>query len=102
MLDRLQAVVKEHQHDNDLNFIKACHGVLTEIYPCLHLRWVHIYGKRWAYIYGNSGDLGQSSLRIQLSQDYGICIDNAKLVEPVELDQAMAIIKEHYNGKVMV
>ncbi len=102
MLNHLQAVVDEHQHDEDLDFIKACHEVLVELYPGLRLRWVHIYGKRWAYIYGNSGDLTQSSLKIQLSQNYGICIDNTKLVEPPEFDQAVAIIKEHFNGKVMV
>ncbi len=102
MLDRLQVMVKEHQHDKDLDFIKACHEVLTENYPSLHLCWVHIYEKRWAYIYGNSGDSGQSLPRIQLSRNYGICVVNAELVEPVELDQTVAIIKEHYNGKVMV
>ncbi len=102
MLNHLQAVVDKHKHYDDLDFIKVCHDVLVELYPGLRLRWVHIYGKRWAYIYGNSDDLNRSSLRITLSRNYGICIDNAELVDPLELDQAVAIIKEHFNGKVMV
>jgi len=101
-LNRLRAVVEERQRDEDLDFIKACHEVLAELYPSLHLRWVRIYGKRWAYIYGNWEYLDQGSLRIQLSQDYGICIDNAELVAPLELDQLAAIIKEHFNAKVVV
>lgn len=102
MLERLQAMVKDHKLDEDLDFIQACHQTLKEIYPDLHLRWVRIYGKRWAYIYGNAAELSQNTLRIQLSRDYGICIDNADLVEPVELDQAVAIIKEHFNENALV
>jgi len=102
LLDRLREVVDKHHYDEDQDFIRACHEVLVELYPGLHLRWVRIYGKRWAYIYGNPGDIDQSPRRIQLSPDYGVCIDHAELVDHLELNQLIAIIKEHFNEQVVV
>lgn len=95
MLDRLRTFVSEHDQDEDIEFIKACHQAIMELYPGLNLRWVHIYGKRWAHLYGNSGEPGSHSpLKIKLNENYGICIDNSELIPPQDLVQITAIISE--------
>lgn len=103
MLDRLKEAVATHCQDDDLHFIKVCHEVLMEMYPGLQLRWVHIYGQRWAYIYGEPNEISSHPpCKIRLSQNYGLCIDNNEMLSSSELESFTAIIKEHFHDKIMV
>lgn len=90
---------KHYQSCGDI--IIACHQALKELYPELIVRWARIYGYRWAFMHGQAaGDIGRATVKVQLNQDYGLCIDNAGIIAPGELDTIIGTLKKEYfvNG----
>lgn len=86
-----------------MEFIRECQDDLVRAYPELKIRWARIYGKRWAYLYGNSSDVScQAPLKIEINQDYGLCIDNNGIISVEELDKVVATIKERFSHVDMV
>jgi hypothetical protein len=83
-------------------FIEVFHRALVEQYPGLQVRWVRIYGKRWAHLYGDAGDISCHPFKMQLNQDYGICIDNLELISHQKLEEIIATLKEHFTDEIMV
>jgi hypothetical protein len=82
-------------HTDDF-MIKFHHALLKE-YPGLQMRWARIHGKRWAHLYGESAVLALQPLRIQLSQNYGIILDNPELIPKDNLDELIAVLKEYFR-----
>lgn len=77
------------------DIIRSCHQALHELYPGLKVRWARIYGRRWAFIYGQAADdISSSTLKIQLNKEYGLCIDNVRTVTPPELDAIKTTLRE--------
>jgi len=82
--------------DDKQSFITASHQALLEQYPGLQVRWVRIYGKRWAHLYGDSSGISCHALKMQLNQDYGIFIDNPELIPYGNLEEIIATLKEYF------
>jgi len=77
--------------------IETCHQTLLKQYPGLQVRWVRIYGKRWAHLYGDMEGISHQSLKMQLNPSYGICIDNPELIPSGDLDGIINRLKERLN-----
>jgi len=75
----------------------ACHQRLLEQYPDLHLRWVRIHGKRWAHLYGDTGRISWQPLKLQINNDYGICIDNPQLIPESDRQKLFASLEECFK-----
>jgi hypothetical protein len=75
-----------------------CQEELIRAYPDLKLRWVRIYGKRWAYLYGNFDNEGAlAPLKIQLNHDYGLCLDNSEVIPETDLVNILKLLKERFS-----
>ncbi|MBC7075250.1 MAG: hypothetical protein H5T98_04115 [Syntrophomonadaceae bacterium] len=72
----------------------ACNQVFMELYPELKVRWARIYGPRWAYLCGGSEEISIAFKKIRLNDRYGICIDNAHILSPGELEEIIDSLKE--------
>lgn len=84
MTNALLNLIDEYRQDHVL--IKACQIAVQQVYPQLLLRWSRIYGSRWAYLAGSSAaTICLNPIRIRLSPEYGVCIDNADVISPAEL-----------------
>lgn len=79
------------------DFIMKFHDALHKQYPGIQIRWMRIYGKRWAHMYGDGTVIALQPLKIQLNQDYGICIDNPELIPSENLDELIAVLKEYFK-----
>jgi len=82
---------------NKQEFIRLFHEALLAQYPGLQLRWVSIYGKRWSHLYGDSDIVALQPLKVQLNNDYGICIDNPEIIPHRNLEEIIAILKEFFS-----
>jgi hypothetical protein len=80
----------------------AFHVALLEQYPGLQMRWVRIYGKRWAHLYGDTEGMSCHPLKMQLNQGYGIYIDNPELIPHGNLEEIIATLKECFTDEIMV
>ncbi|MGS0763582.1 hypothetical protein [Syntrophomonas curvata] len=96
-MDSLSSLINKHyRYSNDI--ILSCHQALHELYPELNVRWARIYGRRWAFIHGRAADaISFSTLKVQLSTNYGLCIDNANTITPPELDAIRTTLREYFR-----
>lgn len=98
-MNNLNSLIVKHYH-NSKDIILSCHQALKEQYPELIVRWARIYGHRWAFIHGQATDnISRATIKIQLSSEYGLCIDNAKIITPAELDKIQGILKEYFSNE---
>lgn len=87
---------KYYQYSSDI--ILSCHQALKELYPELIVRWARIYGHRWAFMHGSAADdISLSTLKVQLNNEYGLCIDNAPIITLAELDTIRTTLKEYFD-----
>lgn len=77
---------------------KACSKAILDSCPGLKLRWAKIYGSRWSYLFGNSGEVSLNTKRIRLNDRYGIYIDNFEILNLKELEELTASLKECFKG----
>jgi hypothetical protein len=97
-MNNLSSLIFQH-YQNNSDIILSCHQTLKEVYPALIIRWARIYGRRWAYIYGSAtGDINLATVKVKLNKHYGLCIDNANLISPDELDEIKSTLKELFNN----
>jgi|GEM_PF-1725180 len=82
---------------NKQEFIRLFHDALLAHYPGLRLRWVNIYGKRWSHLYGDYDIVAIRPLKVQLNNNYGICIDNPEIIGRRNLEEIIAILKEFFR-----
>jgi len=86
-----------------MDVIKECHDELIKVYPDLQVRWVRIYGKRWAHLWGSSSELcSHTPLKIKINQDYGLCIDNSELIPAADLEKVVNEIRERFKQAELV
>lgn len=83
--------------DSKQKLIETCHQTLIKHYPGLQVRWVRIYGKRWAHLYGDTEGISYQSLKIRLNPFYGICIDNPELIPLSDFDGIINCLKERFD-----
>lgn len=94
MPKNLLTLIQGYLHEGYEN-LAACQKAMQELYPNLLLRWSHIYGNRWAHISGDTTDtVCLNPVRIKISQDYGICIDNVEIVNTSQLEDIVKDLKE--------
>lgn len=79
------------------DLIDECQQIINAIYPALKVRWAKIYGKRWAFIQGNQGELSLYSERYQLSPSIGIILDNPDIISLEDKAKLLASLKECFN-----
>lgn len=92
-MNRLLILINQYRSQGD-NLIEACHEALRELFPELSFRWARVYGRRWAYLYGDACETGLYSTHIQLNPKYGICIENADRVTTSLLEETVITLKE--------
>lgn len=86
-----------------MDIIRECQNNMALRYPDLKMRWVRIYGKRWAHLYGDSSELSACSpLKIEIEPNFGLCIDNSEIVPAEELETMLETIKERFSHVDMV
>ncbi len=87
--------IEKYRQDHDL--VEACQLAMHQIHPRLLVRWSRIYGSRWAYLGGGSAEtICLNPVRIKISPEYGICIDNVDLISSAELAEISAGLKESF------
>jgi len=83
-------------------FIQELHQALLREYPALQLRWVRIFGPRWAHLYGEAAEASCQAIKIRLNKSYGVCIDNPEYIPGPSLDTLIAQLKERFNDEDLV
>ncbi len=79
------------------DIIVSCHQALQQLYPELMMRWARIYGYRWSFIHGTIIDnISTSLVKLRLNNDYGLCIDNANIITPEQLNEIKNTLKEYF------
>jgi hypothetical protein len=73
--------------------IASCHKILKERYPQLRFRWCEIHGPRWAHIYGEANELCCDMVRVQLTPELGLCIENASPLPPADVARMVDLLK---------
>lgn len=79
--------------------IRQCHCICQEAYPGLALRWARIYGRRWAFVCGEGQAPAYNSIKVELNQDLGICVDNPGVVSLTELEKLINLLREVFAGE---
>lgn len=93
MNKNLCALINEYIEKNEP--LIACQMAMQQLYPQLKLRWLRIYGSRWAYLSGNSDDyLPLNPTRIRINNEYGLCIDNPDVITVAEIEDIKQSLKE--------
>lgn len=87
-----------HVNGTGEELAKAYSKAILDSYPGLKLRWAKIYGNRWSFLFGNSGEVSLNSKRIRLNDRYGIYIDNLEILNLEELEELTAALKECFEG----
>ncbi len=91
-MGELDTLIKDYSGQGD-NWMTACHKALLKTYPEIRVRWARIYGRRWSHILGDAEAESVSTLRVQLNDNYGICIDNGYLLSSREWEAIIETIK---------
>lgn len=92
MTNALLNLVEKYRQDHAL--LESCQLAVQQVYPELLLRWSRIYGRRWAYLSGNSAEtICLNPTRIKVSPEYGICIDNVEVLSPFELENMIKTLE---------
>jgi hypothetical protein len=95
-MNNLKHLIEKHYQNNG-DIICSCHDALKELYPQLIVRWARIYGYRWAFIHGTITDnISTGVVKLRLNDSYGLCIDNAGIITPDELDRMINTLKEYF------
>lgn len=95
-MNNLNFLIERHYQSNG-DIIHSCHQALKELYPELIMRWARIYGYRWAFIHGTVTDnISTSLVKLRLNDNYGLCIDNASIIAPDELNSIKNTLKEYF------
>ncbi|NLX01158.1 MAG: hypothetical protein GXY40_01305 [Syntrophomonadaceae bacterium] len=95
-MNNLNSLIERHYKNNG-DIIHSCHEALKELYPELIIRWARIYGYRWAFIYGTiTPEISTTLVKVRLSDIYGLCIDNAGVISPDELNIIINTLKEYF------
>jgi hypothetical protein len=88
---------KHYQHNSDI--IISCHQALQELYPGLIVRWARIYGHRWAFIHGSaSTDINAVTLKVRLNDEYGLCVDNVRVIPSSQMDEIITTLRSLFNN----
>ena len=95
-MNNLKHLIEKHYQNNG-DIICSCHDALKELYPQLIVRWARIYGYRWAFIHGTITDnISTGVVKLRLNDNYGLCIDNAGIINPDELNEIRNTLKEYF------
>ncbi len=95
MYNNIEMYLKKYP-EGEHREVFAFHDYIIDRYPGLLVRWVKIYGKRWAYLHGNSTETGFNAVQFRLNRKYGLCIDNPDTIPSDELDALITMIREHF------
>ncbi|MGI5880204.1 MAG: hypothetical protein ACOX6L_06370 [Syntrophomonadaceae bacterium] len=83
--------VSLYQEHNEI--LPACHQALQDIYPGIKVRWARIYGRRWAFQYGDSfGDL--PAVKYKINEQMGLIISNQELIPDQELPLVLDTLRK--------
>lgn len=97
-MSNLNCLIEGHYQNNG-DIIHSCHEALKELYPELIVRWARIYGYRWAFIHGTITDnISTGMLKLRLNDNYGLCIDNASIITPEQLNEIKNTLKEYFSN----
>lgn len=97
-MSNLKFLIERHCQTNG-DIICSCHEALKELYPELIVRWARIYGYRWAFIHGIITDnISTGVLKLRLNDNYGLCIDNANIINPEQLNEIENTLKEYFTN----
>lgn len=92
MTNAFLKLVEEYRQGHEL--LQACQLAMQHTYPQLLVRWARIYGSRWAYLAGSSAEtVCLQPARFRFSSEYGICIDNADVLSPTELEDIIQTLE---------
>ncbi len=100
MRRKIEALLECCSYSAGEEMVTACNQALQELYPELKVRWARIYGPRWAYLCGNSEGISIGFKKIRLNDKYGICIDNAEILSPGEIEDIINSLKEFFSNEV--
>lgn len=95
---QIKSMIKNHTCKTGEELARACNKAILDFYPGLKVRWAKIYGNRWSYLFGNSGEVSLNSKKIRLNDEYGIYIDNSEILKLKELEELIAALKECFKG----
>lgn len=97
-MNNLHSLIERHYQSNS-DIIHSCHEALKELFPELIIRWARIYGYRWAFIHGTiTPEISTAPVKVRLNDNYGLCIDNASIITPEQLNEIKNTLKEHFNN----
>lgn len=95
-MGNLSSLINNYYRNNG-DIIVSCHQALQQLYPELTVRWARIYGYRWAFIHGSITDnISTGVVKLRLNDNYGLCIDNAGIITPDELNIIINTLKEYF------
>ncbi len=97
-MNNLNFLIERYYQSNG-DIICSCHEALKELYPELIVRWARIYGYRWAFIHGTITDIISTGVvKLRLNDNYGLCIDNASIITPEQLNEINNTLKEYFSN----
>lgn len=97
-MDSFNSLINKHYQCNS-DIVLSCHQALKELYPELIVRWARIYGYRWAFIHGSAvADISAATLKLRLNDEYGLCIDNAMVITPSQMDEILTTLRSFFNN----
>jgi hypothetical protein len=97
-MSNLNSLIEGYYQSNG-DIICSCHQALKELYPELIVRWARIYGYRWAFIHGTITDNTSTGVvKLRLNDNYGLCIDNASIITPEQLNEIKNTLKEYFTN----
>lgn len=65
--------------------LPSCHQALQDIYPGIQIRWARIYGRRWAFQYGDGFDSLAVTIKYKINEQMGLIINHQELIPEQEL-----------------